>query len=379
LPGPRHVRSLYGELLVPLFGPDNARPGLHRLELSIAGRLEDYSDVGRTTNPKLGVNWEPVDGLRLRGSYGTSFRAPSFSELVGPSVSLYLATRVADPTEASGRANVLALFGYAPGIKPETATTWTVGADVRPNAIPALRASITYYDVDYRDRIGTASEDFANFLNKRAIFVGVIDDDPTAERIAFYFAQPTFSNPLGLQPAQISAILDGQIRNLSAVHQTGLDLDIGYQPDLGAGQLDLGIAASHIFRIDRQLTPGAPVTDVAGTFANPVKWRLRGRLGWAAGKFSATAHINHVSGYRNQIPAIAEPVSSWTTFDLQFAQRFGDYESGRGLQLALSALNLFDTPPPYVNNRTNTSALAYDPDKADALGRAVALQVSVRW
>lgn len=379
LPGPRHVRSLYGELLVPIFGPDNAMSGFQRLELSLAGRFEDYSDVGRTTNPKLGIHWEPVNGVRLRGSYGTSFRAPSFSELVGPSISLYLATRVADPTEPSGRANVLALFGYAPGIKPETATTWTVGADFTPSAIPALRASITYYDVDYRDRIGTASEDFANFLNRRSVFGGVIDDNPTAERIAFYFAQPTFSNPLGFQPSQITAILDGQIRNLSAVHQTGLDLDIAYAPQIGAGQLDVGLAASHVFKIDRQLTPGAPVTDIAGTFANPVKWRARGRLGWAMGGFSATLHANYVGGYRNQIPAVAEHVSSWTTFDFQLAQRFGDYEKGRGLQLALSALNLFDKAPPYVNNKTNTSALAYDPDKADAIGRTVALQATVRW
>ncbi|MGR4892715.1 TonB-dependent receptor domain-containing protein [Sphingopyxis sp. LARHCG72] len=378
LPGPRHVRSAYAELIVPLVGEDAVMPGVHRLDLSLAARIEDYSDVGRTTNPKIGVRWEPLEGLALRGSYGTSFRAPSFEELIGPTVSLYLATQVADPTAAGGQANVLALFGYAPDIRPEKATTWTVGLDLSPRAIPKLRASITYYDVDYRDRIGTANEDFANFLNRRDVFGGLIEEPPAAENLAFYFGQPTFSNPLGLAPNQISAILDGRIRNLSRVRQTGLDFDIGFAPAVAGGTLDAGIAGSRIFHIERELAAGAPVEDVVGTFASPSKWRLRGRLGWTRDGFSLNGFANYIGGYRNQIPAIAEQVASWTTFDLQIAQRIGS-EDSRHLRLALSATNLFDKAPPYVTNRTNTSALGYDPDKAHAIGRMMSLSASFRW
>jgi len=378
LPGPRHVRSAYAELNVPLVGGDTAMPGLRQLDLSLAARVEDYSDVGRTTNPKIGLRWEPIDGIALRGSYGTSFRAPSFEELIGPTVSLYLATRVADPTAPGGQANVLALFGYAPDIRPEKATSWTIGLDLSPRIIPALRGSITYYNVDYRDRIGTANEDFANFLNRRDVFGGLIEEPPTAENLAFYFGEPTFSNPLGLAPAQISAILDGRIRNLSRVRQTGLDFDVGFSPPLAGGTLDAGIAGSRIFHIERELAAGAPAVDVAGTFASPSKWRLRGRLGWTRHGFSISGFANYIGGYRNQIPAIAEPVASWTTFDLQIAQRIGSEEQ-RHLRLALSATNLFDKDPPYVTNRTNTSALGYDPDKANAIGRMVSLSATFRW
>lgn len=378
LPGPRHVRSAYAELNVPLIDADAAMPGVHRLDLSLAARIEDYSDVGRTTNPKIGVRWEPLEGVALRGSYGTSFRAPSFEELIGPTVSLYLATQVADPSAASGQANVLALFGYAPDIRPEKAKTWTAGLDLSPPTIPALRASITYYHVDYRDRIGTANEDFANFLNRRDVFGGLIEEPPTAANLAYYFAQPTFSNPLGLAPDQISAILDGRIRNLSRVRQTGLDFDLGFAPAFAGGTLDAGIAGSRIFHIDRELAAGAPVEDVVGTFASPSKWRLRGRLGWTRDGFSISSFANFIGGYRNQIPAIAEQVASWTTFDLQIAQRIGS-EDSRHLRLALSATNLFDKAPPYVTNRTNTSALGYDPDKANAVGRMMSLSASFRW
>ncbi len=379
LPGPRHVRSAYAELLVPIFGPDNAVTGIERLDLSLAGRIEDYSDVGRTTNPKLGLRWEALPGIAFRASYGTSFRAPAFDELIGPAVSNYTTLTVPDPDSPTGTANVIGLFGYGPGIKPEKATTWTIGFDIAPSSVPGLKVALTYYDVDYRRRIGSVSEDYLRFLSRRDLFGGVVTENPSAELLAHYFSFPTFTNPLGLAPGDVDAILDGQVRNLSSVRQTGLDFDVGYAPEVGNGQLDFGIAGSHIFRIDRQLTPGTPSADVAGTFANPSKWRLRGRAGWSQGGFSATIYANHIGRYLNQIPATPERVSAWTTFDLGFAQQIGGGDTERGLRLALNVLNLFDRDPPYVNNRTNTSALAYDPEKANPLGRTVALQATIRW
>ncbi|WP_172808115.1 TonB-dependent receptor [Croceicoccus mobilis] len=75
----RKVDSGYAELLVPIFGPGNAIPGFQRLDLNIAGRFDSYNDSGSTTNPKIGVTWEPVSGLSLHGSYGKSFRAPNIA------------------------------------------------------------------------------------------------------------------------------------------------------------------------------------------------------------------------------------------------------------------------------------------------------------
>lgn len=63
-PGPRHVKSIYTEMLVPVFGSDNAQPGFHKLDLTIAGRIEDYNQFGRTENPKFSGRWEPVEGMR---------------------------------------------------------------------------------------------------------------------------------------------------------------------------------------------------------------------------------------------------------------------------------------------------------------------------
>lgn len=381
-PGPRHVKSIYAELAVPVFGPDNAVPGFHKLDLTVAGRIEDYNQFGRTENPKFSLRWEPVAGIALRGSYGTSFRAPQFDELIGPALSLYSTLSVPDPASPTGVSNVLALFGYSQNIRPEKATSWTAGFDIAPPSMPGLKASLTYFDVDYRDRIGTLTEDYLRFLTNRDVFGGVVTDDPPLELVQFYYSQPTFTNPINIAPNEVVAILDGQTRNLAREHQKGIDIDLGYAPEFAGGRLDLGVSGTHIFSIVKQLSPGSVRSDFVGLYASPVKWRLRGRLGWARDGFSANAFVNYTEGYTNQVVVPIEQVSSWTTVDLTLSQRIGgnpDAEGGRGLQLSLAIQNLFDRDPPYVNNKSQTSALGYDPEKASPLGRMISVQAVVRW
>lgn len=381
-PGPRHVKSIYAELAVPVFGPDNAVPGFHKLDLTVAGRIEDYNQFGRTENPKFSLRWEPVAGIALRGSYGTSFRAPQFDELIGPALSLYSTLSVPDPASPTGVSNVLALFGYSQNIRPEKATSWTAGFDIAPLSMPGLKASLTYFDVDYRDRIGTLTEDYLRFLTNRDVFGGVVTDDPPLELVQFYYSQPTFTNPINIAPNEVVAILDGQTRNLAREHQKGIDIDLGYAPEFAGGRLDLGVSGTHIFSIVKQLSPGSVRSDFVGLYASPVKWRLRGRLGWARDGFSANAFVNYTDGYTNQVVVPIEQVSSWTTVDLTLSQRIGgnpDSEGGRGLQLSLAIQNLFDRDPPYVNNKSQTSALGYDPEKASPLGRMISVQAVIRW
>ena len=62
----RHSDSAFAELLVPIVGNGNALPGIHRLDLDIAGRYEDYSDFGSTSHPKIGMNWSPLDNSGTR-------------------------------------------------------------------------------------------------------------------------------------------------------------------------------------------------------------------------------------------------------------------------------------------------------------------------
>ncbi len=382
LPAPRRIVAGYAELLLPVFGGHATIPGFHRLTLSAAVRSEHYSDFGTTTNPKVGVDWEPVAGLTLRGTYGTSFRAPSFNDLrQDPGSQAYLVYTIPDPQAASGQSNVIVLRGNDPALRPERATTWTLGMEAKPHFLPGAHAGVTFYHVDYRDRIGTASTQLFNFLVNRPVYVGIIAPNPSAAEVAAYYASPILLNPLNIpQTASFAAVIDARLRNLSVVTQSGLDIDAGYGFALGKGRADLGVAASYIFHIDQALTATAPPSDVVGILGNPVDLRARGHVGWSSPRFGAVLFANYVNGYTNKLNATPQPVASWTTFDAQLSYRFGDAHGAfRGVKLALNATNLFDRNPPYAAYFTGTTTAAYDPENASPLRRVVSFQITKSW
>jgi outer membrane receptor protein involved in Fe transport len=76
----RAVWAVFSQVNIPVFSDDNAIPFFRRLELEASWRHDQYSDFGGTSNPKVAFNWSPIDDLTIRGTWGNSFRAPSFGE-----------------------------------------------------------------------------------------------------------------------------------------------------------------------------------------------------------------------------------------------------------------------------------------------------------
>ena len=84
--GSYDVKEAYAELNAPLL----CRPAVRRLaRIERRGALlRLFEGIGSTTTFKAGVNWKPVEDLRLRGSWAQGFRAPSIGELFGSAVAL---------------------------------------------------------------------------------------------------------------------------------------------------------------------------------------------------------------------------------------------------------------------------------------------------
>src|SRR6185312_3240034 len=125
-----------------------APPPLGRsFDLSLAARFERYSDFGDTTNPKVGFNWGLTDALSLRGSWGTSFRAPNLSDL-DPSGTLsrrqVRGLNITDAGAPSGRSNILLILGANPDLKEQRAESWSAGFDFAPPDT-GLRLQATYF------------------------------------------------------------------------------------------------------------------------------------------------------------------------------------------------------------------------------------------
>src|SRR5690606_10229554 len=124
--------------------------------------------------------WVPVDGLTIRGSYGTSFRAPTLTNIDFEATATYSAITMLDPSTNS-QIRVIQLLGGRPRLQPETADTWTFGIDFEPDALPGLRASLTYYDIDYSNRITSLSS--TTVLANPDVYGDFITRNPSEELV----------------------------------------------------------------------------------------------------------------------------------------------------------------------------------------------------
>lgn len=370
----RTVKAAFAELRVPLVGPDMDLPLVRELEASLAGRVERYGDFGQTENPKLGLVWAPGESLKLRVSYGTSFRAPNLSELNEPPSSSPLLL-----AGASGRTLVLLASGGNAGLKPERSRSWSLGFDYASARWPGLTASATWFDVRFADQIGQpVLTDLTHALTNPAFapFVQAVDPANPADlaRVKALMAISTNSN-INLFPAEAYRVIaDGRYVNTGEVDVRGLDLQVAYAWSAGDDRWRLAADLSHLADYVRRFTPTAAPLQLLDTANNPV--RLRGRLeaGWDRGPWGFGLGLTYVDAYRSET---GRRIDAWTPVDLQ--ARLTPHQPGKpwsGLSLALNVQNLFDQDPPFHDSPLG---IGYDPANADPLGRVVSLQLTRRW
>lgn len=374
----RSVTAAFAELALPLVRPDMNIRGIEALDISVAGRIEHYSDFGTTANPRVGISWRTGGGLALRANYGKSFRAPGFLDIrTGKGTAFIAPVYVPDPASPTGRTAALALFGNSPDLGPEKATTWTFGATLAPDQIPGLRLDVGYFNIAYRDRIGSAGINYLSFLSNRSVYGELITDNPPLADVSKYYTDENFFNPFGIAAGDVRAIIDGRTRNLSSVDLEGLDFDLGYTHGGSGLSMEYGISGTWLLSNRQKITAGSPKVDILSTIGNPVDMRLRGRFAVTRGPWSAAGFVNYTAGYKNNGVTPVETVSSWTTVDLQLSYNLEALR--KGTRLSLSATNVFDRRPPYVNLQTLQSASGFDPENASAVGRLVAVQLVTSW
>lgn len=372
----RNVQSLYGEVFVPIFGEGNATPGAYSLALSLSGRYDHYSDFGSTTNPKIGLTWEPVDGVGLRGSYGHSFRAPGLRDLGSTVGSYYSAAALVDafgardPSRGAAQVNTILLFGGNAALTPETARTWSLGVDLRPRFAPNLTASVTFYDIKYDNVIGTPSG-LGALLFSDPTFASRVIRNPSAgqlsaaitDTVPFFYtfaAIPTIGN-----------ILDLRQGNFGVRKTNGIDFDVRYRQSVGFGTVFGGIAGNYILNYSNQLSPTSAESNSLD--AGIPRATLRTTLGFTAGPVTFVNFVNHRTGvtasYATPTGASLYESEGYTTVDLRLSVRLPDLAFAKGLELGLQVNDLFDATPPFFPG-TDGIGGAYNP-----IGRYVAMSL----
>jgi len=370
----RDVEAAFLELRAPLVSPEMGVPFVQGLEASLAGRVERYGDFGQTSNPKVGLLWTPAPPLRLRASYGTSFRAPNMPELYQP--------QNASPVLIGSGANqTLAIVqtGGNTELQPEHAKTWSFGFDYSPKTLAGLEISATWFDVRFADQIGQpVASDIRNALSNPAYaaFVDWVDGTDAADlaRVKAIMAISTSSN-ITLFPAEAyRAIVDGRFVNTGEVRVRGLDVSARYGWDRGAHRFDIEAQASYLADYVRVFTPTASPVQLVDQAGQPVDLRLRLAGVWGRGPFGASLALTYVDDYRGDS---GEAIEAWTPLDLQARWTPGDGAGPlSGVSVILNLQNVLDEDPPFYDS---PFSVGYDPANADPLGRYVSLQLTKRW
>ena len=173
--GAYNVVEGFGELsLVPISGDAIAQ----WLELNLAARAFRYNTFGSGVTWKAGVLFRTVDGIAIRSTYSTSFRAPSLSELyqgktqlafplidpcdtrplgipimLDPNVAAECARAGVPSNSAFGAGLTRVSFGGNDKLEPETANVFTAGVVIEPPQAKGLAVTVDYFQTQISNTI----------------------------------------------------------------------------------------------------------------------------------------------------------------------------------------------------------------------------------
>jgi iron complex outermembrane receptor protein len=301
----RRYTAAYVEGQLPIFGDSFAFPGAAYFGLDVAARYESIQAVGSRTDPTISIRWEPVaDSIAVRGSYGTSFRAPSLTALDAP-VTSNGGNALIDP--ATGLYNdYTVVSGGNPNLKPETATYINYGIVLTPRWLRGLTLQLDRW-----------------LINQKSIVI------LTQPQLVLDGIQPggTFTSPNGV-PGVYSLY-----RNAAGqqVNGTDLDLDYGFRTDK-RGRFDFRMAGTYLNSFKVNDETGAGYVQYAGgtalasslpTVTGLPKLRFLFTGNWAYRALTVTYILDYTGSYEDPtIPGGVE-VARYITHDLQFGLDLG--------------------------------------------------------
>lgn len=317
------------------------------ITLNIAGRYEHIGGgTGDTFNPKGSVRLEPMEGLIFRGSVGSSFRAPSLSQITSIST---INTAITDPLNPSA-VPFFTIVRTVPGVNltPEKSLAYNLGVVWKP--VPSLSLSIDYYSYDYDALI--VKQDAQAIVNANPL-------DPRISRLS------------GTGPIQAIAV---SFENAQSVRISGFDFAADYRTAFIGGTLSLTGRASYAASYKANVGHGG-VEELAGfrnyqNFAPPVpRWRGNVNARFQTGAHELSVTTTYVGPVRENYNLLTDPnngfkVDAFTTVDAQYSLKLESLNS----LVSIGIQNLFNETPPPVK-LTSVELSGFDRQLHDPRGR----------
>ncbi len=395
------VRELFVEARLPIL---QDKPLAHVLSVEAGYRYSDYSLDFDTDTYKFGLDWAPLEALRLRGSYQRAVRSPNVQELfLRPRVQLDGST---DPcaseagvtpertleecartgVTAAQYGNILAnpseqyngLVGGNPELDPEVSDTYSFGLVFTPDFLPGLNLTVDYYDIKVEKLIDSLG---ADFILGQCLNTG----DPTYCGMVQRSANGSIW--LGDQ-----GFIDDPILNTGSLQTKGIDASANYRFEIGnLGSLGLSLIGTYVDEFVTEPLPGAQKYDCAGLYGTvcevPVpEWRHKLRANWSSPwgldlsltwRYIESVDVDTTSSNPQLSGAVRNSdkrLGSRSYIDLTGAYSFTDMGVFSNLTGRLGVNNLFDKDPPMVGQSTCPAVLCNGntfPQVYETLGRYI--------
>lgn len=415
--GTRDRVAGFAEGAIPIVSPKQDITGIHRLDLSVSGRIEHIESANNSkssTVPKVGIRWQPFDEqVTLSGTYSQGFVVPGLTQLYGPAneSSPYIVApddgNGFKPATVQGTVNLLT----NPNIPPATSETFTGSITYSPKQIKNLTLGFSYYHI-VEDNVAfyPSGSTIVADLNKNGA-ASIWNGRPELQGAPIYVDQndAPYLPTAGVQSTYINVNNIGTL-NLplipgGAVRTDGVDLTADYLWDLGsAGSVRLFTTANVLFAYDIKLTQTAPWYSYKGQYTDSQAvaaaqglipdYNLSAGFTWSFHNFDWTVQAHYLPGVvdlgdtHGSVGAPSNDFTSagtvWTVpdyykIDMQLAYTFKIESKGKwydGARVAVGVNNLTDEKPRLIasSSEDNTDKSSYD-----ILGRFVYIEVSKKF
>jgi iron complex outermembrane recepter protein len=357
--GELNVKEAFFETLVPIVA---GVPFVQQLNANASARWADYSGSGDIWAYKVGLDWQLIDDLRLRGTYSRDVRAASLAERFDTDRG---SGTVADPVTGN-TVTFSQTNGGNPEVAPEEADTYTFGAVFQPRFLNGFSLSIDWWQIDVAGAIGQlgAQKIVDDCLAGATSLCALITRDPATQTIVD---------------------LKNVFININKEKATGLDIEAAYSRNVdffggGAESIGFRVFGAHLNELSR-LIPGAPLDDSAGDILNGTpEWFATATLNYQNGPWSFDIKQTHIgSGLRNtaeiegiHIDENDVPAANYT--DLRLGYQL-DRPGGTSFEIFANVINLFDETPPLAvaNWSSNNGSTQTNTDLYDVKGRRYVL------
>ncbi len=323
--GDRDVKSFYVETVTPL---------LKGMELQLAGRYDDFSDFGSTTNPKIGLKYQVTESWLLRASAGTGFKAPSLNDLYAAQSFGFqtFIDAVACKNEQQNTPNDTpscapqqwaVQSGGNKGLQEEKSQSFNIGTVVQID-------KTTGYSIDY-------------WLTKLNNVVGINYQRLTeAERDGVNVASSgiTVTRDANGYIDQINAPL----LNLSSQEISGLDFHFHTGSKSG---FRMSMDHAYLFFFKQEGFPGTGFQNFLGTNGLP-SWRNNVNFGFDKGKQSTNLLFRTINSHLKSVPSEGK-VKRYTEIDFVYNLSLAEKTT-----LTFGVQNVLGTIPPL--DKTNATS-----------------------